>query len=158
DLSVPKEHTLFAKEPWQWWPERDAYRCPAGQLLKQSGREKCRRSGGREAVLLRYEGEVQTCHACPLRAHGTTSHKGGRSRRRSAHEDTMVAHRARMETAAAKAVYRWRGQTIAIVFADCKEHRGLHRFSGRGLTRVRTELAWEVLVHNLLVLHRSSRQ
>jgi len=37
-------------------------------------------------------------------------------------------------------------------------HRGLWRFSGHGLTRVRTELALEVLVHNLLVLHRCSRQ
>jgi hypothetical protein len=63
-----------------------------------------------------------------------------------------------METAEAQAVYRLRGQTIEIVFADFKEHRGLRRFSGRGLTRVRTELALEVLVHNLLVLHRSSRQ
>ena len=158
DLRVPKENTLFAKEQFQWLPELDAYRCPAGQLLKQSGREKCLRSGGREEVLLRYEGESQTCHACPLRAQCTTSQKGGRSLRRSEHEDTIVAHRARMETAEAKAVYRLRGQTIEIVFADFKEHRGLRRFSGRGLTRVRTELALEVLVHNLLVLHRSSRQ
>jgi hypothetical protein len=61
-----------------------------------------------------------------------------------------------METARAKAVYRLRGQTIEIVFADLKEHRGLRRFSGRGLAHARTELALEVLVHNLLVLHRFS--
>ena len=59
-----------------------------------------------------------------------------------------------METAEAKAVYRLRGQTIEIVFADVKEHRGLRRFSGHGLVRVRTEFALEVLLHNLLVLHR----
>jgi hypothetical protein len=63
-----------------------------------------------------------------------------------------------METKEAKAVYRLRGQTIEIVFADFKEHRGLRRFSGHGLTRARTELAFEVLVHNLLVLHRFSNQ
>ena len=63
-----------------------------------------------------------------------------------------------METEAAKAVYRLRGQTIELVFADFKEHRGLRRFSGHGLARVRTELAFEVLVHNLLVLHRCSSQ
>ena len=55
-------------------------------------------------------------------------------------------------------VYRLRGQTIEIVFADFKEHRGLRRFSSRGLARVRTELALEVLVHNLLVFHRPSSQ
>ena len=156
-LSAPKASALFAKEPFQWLPELDAYRCPAGDLLKRSGREKRLRSGGREEVLVRYKGEAQTCHACPLRAQCTTSHKG-RSLRRSEHEEVMVAHRAWMETTEAKRVYRLRGQTIEIVFADFKEHRGLRRFASRGLVRVRTELALEVLVHNLLVVHRSSSQ
>jgi hypothetical protein len=40
-----------------------------------------------------------------------------------------------METQEANAVYRLRGQTIEMVFADLKEHRGLRRFSGHGLTR-----------------------
>jgi hypothetical protein len=51
-----------------------------------------------------------------------------------------------------------RGQTIELVFADVKEHRGLRRFSGHGLTRVRTEFALEVLLHNLLVVQRSLKQ
>jgi hypothetical protein len=59
-----------------------------------------------------------------------------------------------MESDEAKSVYRLRGQTIEIVFADVKEHRGLRGFSGHGLVRVRTEFALEVLLHNLLVLHR----
>jgi hypothetical protein len=86
--------------------------------------------------------------------------KGGRSVQRSEHEELIQAHRAWMETAQAKAVYRLRGQTVEIVFADVKEHRGLRRFSGRGLARVRTEFALDVLLHNLLVLHRflSQRQ
>jgi hypothetical protein len=65
-----------------------------------------------------------------------------------------------METAEAKTVYRLRGQTVEIVFADVKEHRGLRRFSGHGLARVRTEFALVVLLHNLLALHRflSQRQ
>ena len=101
DRSAPKASALCAKEPCQWWPELDASRCPAGDLLKRRGREKRMRSGGREEVLWRYEGKAQTCHACPLRAQCTTSPKG-RSLRRSAHEDTLVAHRAWMETEAAK--------------------------------------------------------
>src|SRR5918997_1252585 len=86
--------------------------------------------------------------------------KRGRSVQRSEHEELIQAHRAWMETAEAKAVYRLRGQTIEIVFADVKEHRGLRRFSGHGLARVRTEFALEILLHNLLVLHRflSQRQ
>ena len=73
---------------------------------------------------------------------------------RSEHEELIQAPRAWMETAEAKAVYRLRGQTIEIVFADVKEPRGLRRFSGQGWGRVRTEFALEVLLHNLLVVHR----
>ena len=86
------------------------------------------------------------------------SQKGGRSIRRSEHEDLIVAHQAWMETEEAQAVYRLRGQTIEIVFADLKEHRGLRRFSGRGLVCVRAEVALEVLLHNMLALHRFSGQ
>jgi hypothetical protein len=78
--------------------------------------------------------------------------------RRSEHEEVILAHQAWMETQEAKAVYRLRGQTIELVFADFKEHRGFRRFSGHGLTRARTELALEVLGHNLLVLHRFLHQ
>jgi hypothetical protein len=51
-----------------------------------------------------------------------------------------------------------RGQTIELVCADCKEQRRLRRFSGHGVARARTELAFEVLVHNLLVRHRCAHQ
>jgi DDE family transposase len=73
---------------------------------------------------------------------------------RSEHEELIQAHRAWMETAEAKAVYCLRGQTIEIVFADVQEHRGLRRFWGHGLARGRTAFALEVLLHNLLVVHR----
>jgi hypothetical protein len=158
DMSAPKASPLFTKAQFQWLPELETYRCPAGHVLQRVGRETCVRSGGREEVVVRYGVKGATCHACPLRPQCTTSQKGGRSLRRSEHEDVILAHQARMETEEAKAVYRLRGQTIEIVFADFKEHRGLRRFSGRGLACARLELALEVLVHNLLVLHRFSNQ
>src|SRR4029453_11414282 len=158
DVSVPKAPPLFTKAHFQWLPELETSRCPAGHVLKRVGRETCSRSGGREEVVVRYGVKSATCHACPLRPQCTTSHKVGRSIRRSEHEDVILAHQAWMETQEAKAVYRLRGQTIEIVFADLKEHRGLRRFSGHGLMRARTELALEVLVHNLLVLHRFANQ
>ena len=45
-----------------------------------------------------------------------------------------------MQTPEAKAIYRKRGQTVELRFADAKAHRGLRRFSGRGLERVRIEV------------------
>jgi hypothetical protein len=158
DWSKPKKPSLFSKDHFTWHGDLDAYVCPAGQWLKQAGCHKRVCSGGREVVEWSYRGDAQTCQACPLREQCTTSKKSGRSVQRSEHEELIIAHRAWMETAEAKAVYRLRGQTIEIVFADVKEHRGLRRFSGHGLTRVRTEFALEVLLHNLLVVHRSLRQ
>ncbi len=158
DWSGPKTPALFSKDRFTWQGPLDAYTCPAGQLLKRSGRHQRACSGGREVVEWTYRGEASTCQACPLRAQCTTSKKSGRSVQRSEHEDLIIAHRAWMETAEAKAVYRLRGQTIEIVFADVKEHRGLRRFSGHGLVRVRTEFALEVLLHNLLVMQRSLKQ
>jgi Transposase DDE domain len=150
--------SLFTKAQCQWLPELETYRCPAGQVLKRAGRETYVRSGGREEVVVRYGGKGATCHACPLRPQCTTSQKGGRSIRRSAHEDVILTPQAWLETEEAKAVYRLRGQTIELVFADFKEHRGLRRFSGHGLVRARMELALEMLVYNLLVLHRAEDQ
>jgi hypothetical protein len=158
DVSAPETPRLFTKAQFPWLPELATYRCPAGHLLKRVGRETCGRSGGREEVVVRYGVKAATCQACPLRPQCTTSHKVGGSLRRSEHEELILAHQAWMETASAKAVYRLRTQTVELVFADLKEHRGWRRFSGHGLARVRTEVALEVLGHNLLVLHRCARQ
>jgi hypothetical protein len=158
DWSEPKTPARFSKDRFTWQGDLDAYECPAGQLLTRSRRHTRVCSGGREVMEWTYRGDAHTCQACPLRAQCTTSTKSGRSVQRSEHDDLIQAHRAWMETAEAKTVYRLRGQTIEIVFADVKEHRGLRRFSGHGLARVRTEFALEVLLHNLLVLHRSLGQ
>lgn len=156
--SKTKTQAQFSKDDFIWCPEFDTYRCPAGHQLKRAERERRGRSGGREEVVWRYRSDAATCQACPLREQCTTSKKSGRSLRRSEHEDLIIAHRAWMATNEAKSVYRLRGQTIEIVFADVKEHRGLRRFSGHGLARVQTEYALEVLLHNLLVFHRLSSQ
>jgi hypothetical protein len=70
----------------------------------------------------------------------------------------IEAHRAKMETPEAKAIYRKRSRTVELRFADTKEHRGLRRFSGRGLERVRIEVGLCVLVHNLLAVRAISQR
>jgi hypothetical protein len=156
DVSSSKARTKsqLSKDDFEWHPELDVYQCPAGHPLKWAERERRGRYTRREVVVWRYRAAASTCQACPLRQPCTTSQKSGRSLRRREHEDLIFAHRAWMVTDEAKSVYHLWRQTIEIVFADVKEHRGLRRFSGHGLARVRTELALEVLLHNLLVLHR----
>jgi hypothetical protein len=70
----------------------------------------------------------------------------------------IEAHRAKMETPEAKAIYRRRSRTVELRFADTKEHRGLRRFSSRGLERVRIEAGLCVLAHNLLAVWAAARR
>lgn len=150
DTAPPTDYQGFISDPLSMWIESTF------GITTACHKRLC--SGGREVVEWTYRGDAQTCQACPLREKCTTSKKSGRSVQRSEHEELIIAHRAWMETAEAKAVYRLRGQTIEIVFADVKEHRGLRRFSGHGLARVRAEFALEVLLHNLLVAQRLLKQ
>ena len=82
----------------------------------------------------------------------------GRTIKRNEHEDLIVAHQAKMQTPEAKAIYRKRGQTVELRFADAKAHRGLRRLSGRGLERVRIEVGLCVLAHDLLVVRAAGQR
>ena len=62
-----------------------------------------------------------------------------------------------MKTEEARAIYKLRSQSVELRFADTKAHRGLRRFSGRGLVRVRIEVGLLVLSHNLKIV-QAARQ
>jgi transposase len=144
-----KRLKLFDKDQFQWLPDEKTYRCPQGHLFTFQGREQRDRSGDRVESYSRFRCPPQHCQACPLRAQCTTSPHSGRSLRRSEHQELIDEHRERMQSDEAKTIYRLRGQTIELGFADFKQHRRLRRFSSRGLARARGELALSVLVHNL---------
>jgi transposase len=144
------------KSEFVWLPGEQTYDCPQGHRLSATGQETRARAGGRTVVLTTYRCPKEHCQACPLAARCTRS-ANGRTIKRNEHEDLIVAHQAKMQTPEAKAIYRQRGQTIELRFADTKTHRGLRRFSGRGLKRVRIEVGLLVLSHNLLVV-QAARQ
>ena len=138
----------FSKDQFVWHPAEHAYECPAGQRLLRIGSETRERAGDQEERLERFGAEAATCAACPLRA-GCTASRNGRQLRRSEHEELIVAHRAKMETAAAKAILKTRGQVAELGFADLKEHRQLRRHTGRTPTRAKTDVALAVLIHKI---------
>jgi transposase len=146
-----RPHRQIPKSEFVWLPAEQTYVCPQGHRLIPIGRETRERAEGRAVELTTYRCPGEHCQACPLAGRCTESAKG-RTIKRNEHEDLIVAHQAKMKTAEAKAIYRQRGQTIELRFADAKTHRGLRRFSGRGLTRVRIEVGLWVLSHNLLVV------
>lgn len=136
--------------------DANCYRCPQGQVLRYKDREKKQRSGGRVLYQSRYQCDAATCGACEL-ASRCLGGKGGRMIKRTEGEELLEAQREKMETEAAKAKYKLRGQTVELVFADTKGNRGHDRFHGRGLARVRAETGLLTLAQNLLRLDKLQR-
>src|SRR3569623_1689057 len=135
-----------------WQPESQTYRCPEGKELKYVGRETRQRAGDESTVYLSYQSSPRDCRPCPLNSRCVKNPAAGRRLRRNEHEELLEAHKQRMPTPEAKEVYRQRKQTVELAFADSKQHRGLRRVSGYGLTIARVQTALTVLVHNVLAL------
>jgi hypothetical protein len=140
------------KEKFEWLPDENAYRCPEGHRLTQIGKERRLQSDGDVNTVYRYRCPSQHCRSCPQRGACATNPDRGRSLRRSEHEALIETHKSYMQTDAAKDLYKLRGQTVELGFADLKAHRSLQRFSGRGTFRARRQLALAILAHNLISL------
>jgi transposase len=67
----------------------------------------------------------------------------------------LRAWRQRMQTEAAKVIYKLRSQTIEWANAGVRQ-RGLYQFRVRGQRHAKTVLLWLALIHNLLVSRRLS--
>ncbi len=143
----------IGKEHFTWLPEENMYRCPAGHPMPWIGRDKRRQSDGQINVVHSYRCSPRHCRSCSRQGSCSTNPNRGRSVKRSEHEALVEAHRARMATAEAKKLYRLRGQTVELGFADLKQHRSMRQFSGRGRSRAQRQVGLTVLVHNLLVVH-----
>jgi transposase len=146
---------LIGKEHFTWVPEKNTYRCPEGHPLRWIRQENRRQSAGQINVVHSYRCSPEHCQTCPRQTACTTKPNGGRVVKRSEHEALVEAHRARMATPEAKNLYRLRGQTVELGFADFKQHRSMRQFSGRGRDRAQRQVGLTVLVHNLLVVHRA---
>jgi hypothetical protein len=129
--------------------ETDTYTCPQGQTL--SFHSTATRAGRGTTRVYTADGAV--CRACPLFGTCTTNRQGRRLEAGPA-EHALQAQRARMQTAAARAVYRRRKTLPETVFGLLKEHHGMRRFWLRGLDQVRAEWTCVALGFNLKTLAR----
>ena len=140
------------KSAFLWQAELGTYVCPQGHVLVYEKQSREWRATSEPVTVFTYRCPAEHCRACPLAAQSRTAAGEGRTVTRSEHEELLEALRARMATPEAKALYRLRRQTVELVNADGKEHRGLRRLSGRGLRRAETPVGLCVLAHNLLTL------
>jgi transposase len=153
------QHALLPKSSFLWLPQEQAYQCPEGHLLRFTKAQMQRRTDYSVKVFF-YRCDPTHCQICPRRTDCTTAPDKGRSIGRMENEDLLDALRQRMDRDDVKLLYKLRSQTVELNFADLKEHRGLRRFHSRGLSRVTTEVAALVLIHNLLsidIRHRAAR-
>jgi hypothetical protein len=112
-------------------PERDLYRCPAGQELRRYT------SNYRDDVVV-YQAGAATCNACPLKAKCTGSDQG-RTVSRSFYADYVDRVRGYHETPAYKKAMRKRKVWVEPLFGEAKQWHGLGRFRLRGLQNVNIE-------------------
>jgi len=144
--SPPKQ---WSKDQFTWDEAAQQYRCPEGQPLRLKGVQNRPRSRQRSERLELYQAEASTCAACPQKARCCPKSRSGRHLHRSEHEALIEAHRHKMTTPEAKALYRRRGPTVEPSFGDAKQHRGFRRVHGRGLDKAKGQTGLTVLAHNI---------
>jgi transposase len=135
----------FFPDKFSYDAEQNIYRCPTGAILTAHGREFCP-----GMVLHKYVAEAEVCAACPFRSQccpGNQHH--GRSVVRAVHSPAVRQFAEKMETEAAKAIYRQRGAVAEFPNAWLKEKLGLRQFRLRGLVKVGLEVLWAALTYNI---------
>jgi len=125
--------------------EQNVYRCPAGELLRHDGQEK-----GAGIVHHRYRAPAATCAVCQFKGQCCPQNESkGRMITRAIEAPIMQAFKAKMQTEAAKSIYRLRGAIAEFPNAWLKAKIGLRQFRVRGLRKVGMEALWACLTHNI---------
>ena len=121
----------------------DAYRCPAGELLRPM-KGRWQNTSGR--VEIRYASSTKTCGACQLKARCLSPKASRRTIGRWEHEDVLERHRARMQSA--DELMRRRSGIVEHPFGTIKCRAGYRHFLVRGFNKVRGEWSLMALCYN----------
>lgn len=121
----------------------DAYRCPAGALLRPM-KGRWQNTSGRTEI--RYASSKKNCDACRLRARCLTAKAVNRIIGRWEHEEVLERHRARMM--GAEDLMRRRSGIVEHPFGTLKCRAGYRHFLVRGFQKVRGEWSLMALCYN----------
>ena len=142
---VPKPQTsnnkadgLFDKSDFIYEADKDAYRCPAGQVLKY-------RFTSVERGMTLHGYWSSHCQGCELKAKCTLGKE--RRVRRWEHEAVLDAMQERLDKAQNAMLIR--KQTVEHPFGTIKSWMGATHFLTRTLDRVSTEMSLHVLAYNM---------
>jgi transposase len=136
--SGAKSQGRFGKQDFVYVPEKDVYRCPAGEHLTY--RFTAQEDG---KTIHRYW--TKACPKCPLQPRCTT----GPERRipRWEHEHVLDAVQERLDTS--PQAMRMRRETVEHPFGTMKARMGATHFLTKTLPKVATEMSLSVLAYNL---------
>jgi transposase len=134
----------FTHEEFSYEAEADAYRCPAGGLLRPMNGFKTNTGGRLET---RYVSRKSVCKACPLREQCLSQKAIIRTIYRWQHEAVIERHRERMKDAGA--LMRQRACLVEHPFGTLKCRAGYRHFLVRGFAKVRGEWSLMALCYNL---------
>jgi len=135
----------FYPQAFAYDEEQDIYRCPGGAVLRHDGQE---RAAG--IVHHLYRASAATCAACAFKTQCCPQNESkGRRISRAVEAPVVQAFKAKMQTEAAKAIYRLRGAVAEFPNAWLKAKIGLRQFRVRGLRKVGMEALWACLTYNI---------
>ncbi len=145
ELNESKRKLL--KADFRYDEDADRFHCPGGQVLPFKREDK----DGKRV----YQGDADTCAACPYHARCCQSKSGAaRTITTDDQEPLRKQMNAKMETDAAKAIYKQRKVIVEPVFGHIK-NSGFRGFSVRGKTKVAGEFSLICATHNLKKIARS---
>lgn len=135
----------YYPERFVYQAESDVYQCPAGALLRHEAREV------RDGVVRHfYRAAAAVCRACAHKARCCPqAQEKGRAITRVEEHPVVAAFLVKMQTEAAKSIYRQRGPIAEFPNAWLKTKIGLRQFRLRGLVKAGMELLWACLTYNV---------
>jgi len=134
----------FYPDRFSYDPDHNRYTCPRGKLLPYQT-TKHDRVGVERHV---YRARAADCRACPFRSPcGAGMH--GRRIVRSEPVRGVAEYLAKMQTEAARSLYRLRAPVAEFSNLWLKAKLGLRQFAVRGLRKVRCEVLWACLTYNI---------
>jgi len=138
-----KKKGRFSLRDFSYDPAGDAYRCPAGELLRPIKGHWQNASGRTE---IRYTSSTKICRTCPSRTRCLSPKASRRTIGRWEHEDVLERHRARMQDASD--LMRRRSAIVEHPFGTLKCRAGYRHFLVRGFNKVRGEWSLMALCYN----------
>jgi hypothetical protein len=133
----------FSLKHFSYDAAADAYRCPAGKLLRPM-KGRWQNASGRMEI--RYASRESVCGTCQLRPRCLTPKAPYRTIGRWEHEDVLERHRARMQGAAE--LMRRRSALVEHPFGTIKCRAGYRHFLVRSFNKVRGEWSLMALCYN----------